>query len=138
MVCRSFEMPAAVKPVVFTVVSNVLLAAPALAEGGKIFDFGLTGPIMAAQFLLLMVYLDKGWFGPVGQVLDERDEDIRQKLASVGDNSAEIEKLEAEASQILKDARAEAQGKINEARSEAQGKMAEKFNAAKLVRGGIG
>lgn len=117
-----------------TVVSNVLLAAPAFAGGGAIFDFGLTMPIMAGQFLLLMVYLDKGWFGPVGKVLDGRDEMIREKLASVGDNSKDIAKLENEASQILKDARAEAQGKINAARSEAQGKMAEKFNAAKMVR----
>eukprot|EP00983_Pelagomonas_calceolata_P030119 943631-Pelagomonas_calceolata.AAC.2 len=36
---------------------------------------------MMAQFLLLMVMLDKLWFTPVGRVLDERDALIRSKLA---------------------------------------------------------
>lgn len=60
--------------------ANVLLALPAHAEAGKIFDFNLTLPIMVGQFLLLMVFLDKFWFGPVGKVLDERDAKIRTLL----------------------------------------------------------
>jgi F-type H+-transporting ATPase subunit b len=44
---------------------------------GKIFDFNLTLPIMAGQFLLLMVFLDKTWFTPVGKVLDSRDGELR-------------------------------------------------------------
>ena len=61
-------------------ISNALMALPAHAEAGKIFDFNLTLPIMAGQFLLLMVFLDKFWFGPVGRVLDERDGYIREQL----------------------------------------------------------
>ena len=60
--------------------ANVLLALPAHAEAGKIFDFNLTLPVMVGQFLLLMVFLDKFWFGPVGKVLDERDAKIRSLL----------------------------------------------------------
>ncbi len=60
--------------------ANVLLALPAHAEAGKIFDFNLTLPVMVGQFLLLMVFLDKFWFGPVGKVLDERDAKIRTLL----------------------------------------------------------
>ncbi len=56
------------------------MALPAHAAAGKIFDFNLTLPIMAGQFLLLMVFLDKFWFGPVGKVLDERDGYIREQL----------------------------------------------------------
>ena len=56
------------------------MALPAHADAGKIFDFNLTLPIMAGQFLLLMVFLDKFWFGPVGKVLDERDGYIREQL----------------------------------------------------------
>ena len=56
------------------------MALPAHADAGKIFDFNLTLPIMAGQFLLLMVFLDKFWFGPVGKVLDERDGYIRDQL----------------------------------------------------------
>lgn len=50
------------KPLSSAVVANILMALPAHAEAGKIFDFNLTLPIMAGQFLLLMVFLDKTWF----------------------------------------------------------------------------
>lgn len=56
---------------------------PAHAEAGKIFDFNLTLPIMVTEFLLLMVFLEKTWFTPVGNVLDQRDKALREKLGSV-------------------------------------------------------
>ena len=56
---------------------------PAEAAAGKIFDFNLTMPIMVAEFVALMVFLDKTWFTPVGAVLDARDKLIREKLGSV-------------------------------------------------------
>lgn len=57
---------------------------------------------MAGQFLLLMVFLDKTWFSPVGKVLDERDALIRSKLGSVKDNTGDVDKMAAEAQEILK------------------------------------
>lgn len=68
------------RPAALVAISNALMALPAHADAGKIFDFNLTLPIMAGQFLLLMVFLDKFWFGPVGKVLDERDGYIREQL----------------------------------------------------------
>merc|ERR1719265_2535699 len=59
-------------------VVNLFLVMP--AQAGKVFDFNATLPVMAAQFLLLMLFLDKTWFGPVGEVLDERDATIRNHL----------------------------------------------------------
>ena len=56
--CRKLDLSSVTKPVSTVVVTNVLMASPAFAEG-KLFDFGLTLPIMAGQFLLLMVFLDK-------------------------------------------------------------------------------
>lgn len=53
-------------------------------------DFNFTLPVMMGEFLLLMVFLDKFWFGPVGAVLDERDKSLRGKLALVKDNGAEV------------------------------------------------
>jgi hypothetical protein len=70
--------------------TNALAVLPAHAEAGKIFDFNLTLPIMVGQFLLLMVFLDKFWFGPVGKVLDERDALIRNQLGSVKVRQAPI------------------------------------------------
>eukprot|EP01024_Parvocaulis_polyphysoides_P016290 TRINITY_DN17229_c0_g1_i1.p1 TRINITY_DN17229_c0_g1~~TRINITY_DN17229_c0_g1_i1.p1 ORF type:complete len:153 (-),score=30.92 TRINITY_DN17229_c0_g1_i1:137-595(-) len=106
---------------------------PAHAEAGKLFDFNLTLPIMAGQFILLMIWLDKFWFGPVGKVLDERDELIRSKLAAVKDNSEELFKLQEEAEKVVKDARSEVQTKIADAKAKVQAEQAEKLAAAKAV-----
>ena len=76
-------MPAFIQPALAAAAANILTALPAHAEVGKIFDFGLTLPIMTTEFLLLMVFLDKFWFTPVGKNLDERDKYLREKLAGV-------------------------------------------------------
>lgn len=73
--------------------ANALLAAPAFAEAGKIFDFNLTLPIMAGQFLALMVVMDALVYKPVGKVLDERDADLRKKVEAVKDNSTDVAKF---------------------------------------------
>eukprot|EP01024_Parvocaulis_polyphysoides_P028879 TRINITY_DN26066_c0_g1_i1.p2 TRINITY_DN26066_c0_g1~~TRINITY_DN26066_c0_g1_i1.p2 ORF type:complete len:217 (-),score=64.94 TRINITY_DN26066_c0_g1_i1:168-818(-) len=125
------ELMSVLKPGMAVAVTNILLSLPAHAEAGKLFDFNLTLPIMAGQFLLLMIWLDKFWFGPVGKVLDERDELIRSKLASVKDNSEELRKLQEEAEKILKDARSEVQTKIADAKAKVQAEQAEKLAAAK-------
>lgn len=128
---RSAGLSPLVRPAIITAVSNVILALPAAAETGKLFDFNLTGPVMAGEFLLLMVFLDKFWFGPVGDMLDERDKYIRDKLASVSDNSEELEQLQAEAEKTLREARSKAQAEIQEARSESQAEMDAEVDAAK-------
>lgn len=105
---------------------NTLWAVPAIAaevaaeaeEKGKIFDFNLTLPIIAAEFLLLMVALDNIWFKPVAKVMDDRDEAIRQKLMGVRDNSDEIKQLQEEAEAILKAARAETTAELNKMKRE--------------------
>lgn len=53
--CRAIELPAAVKPAATAMVANLILALPAAAEPGKIFDFNLTLPIMIAELLALVV-----------------------------------------------------------------------------------
>jgi len=105
---RKAELPKAAKPLFAAVLSNALTALPSLAgEPGKIFDFNLTLPIIAAEFLLLMVILDKTVFGPVGKALDDRDALIRSQLEAVGDNSTEVANLIAEKEAIISNARAE-------------------------------
>lgn len=105
---------------------NMLVACPALAEEkGKIFDFNLTLPIIAVEFLLLMVALDNIWFKPVSKVMDDRDALIRNKLMSVRDNSSELEALEKEAQSIIRAARVE----ITQQQNEHKKKLAEKLDA---------
>lgn len=59
-------------------------------EKAQLFDFDLTLPIMMAEFLILMVALDKVYYTPIGKFMDERDAAIKEKLSSVKDTSAEV------------------------------------------------
>lgn len=114
---------------VSVVAMNVLLAMPALAEEekGKIFDFNLTLPIIAVQFLLLMVALDNIWFKPVARVMDERDANIRAKLIGVRDNSGEIKRLTDEAEALIKAARVETTLALNKTKRETAAELEAKL-----------
>ncbi|WPT16690.1 ATP synthase subunit b' [Picochlorum sp. SENEW3] len=122
---------AIVKPATLTVLSNAIMAMGAHAETGKIFDFNMTLPIMAGQFLLLMVFLDKSWFTPVGKLLDDRDTQLREKLATVKGNSGEVASLQAEAEKIISEARAAAQKKVGDAKAAVSSEAASELAAAK-------
>merc|ERR1711976_592229 len=97
--------------------SNLLFTIPAHAEAGKIFDFNATLPVMGAQFLLLMVFLEKTWFGPVGKVLDDRNDKILTRVKSLSTGADQLATLQNEAETLLKEARAEAKAKIAEAKT---------------------
>eukprot|EP00955_Chlamydomonas_euryale_P040716 351790-Chlamydomonas_euryale.AAC.3 len=86
---------------------------------------------MAGQFLLLMVFLEKTWFTPVGAVLDKRDAEIRDKLAAVKDNSGDVDKLAMEAQEILKAARAETSAMVNQKKNAKQAELDAVYAAAK-------
>merc|ERR1712124_186243 len=113
------------------VLSFLTMTMPAQASG-KVFDFNATLPAMAIQFLLLMVFLDKTWFGPVGKVLDERDTKIQTRLSSVKSGDDELEALAKEADKLLKTARTEAQAKIADAKSKAAAKVVADLESEKI------
>merc|ERR1719454_1598507 len=100
-----------------------------LAEAGKIFDFNLTLPAMAAQILALMLFLDKTWFGPVGKVLDDRETAIRNNLnkaKEIEENNARIKKEREDAARAAREkAKAE-----REARKKAEEESMEKAVSA--------
>ena len=114
-------------------VANAVAASPAFAEAGKIFDFNLTLPLMAGQFLLLMVFLDKTWFGPVGKVLDERDAMLREQMAFAKDGGGELESLQKQAEEALRAARADAAAAVAAARSSAAAEQATKLAEVKAA-----
>ena len=105
------------------------LVPAAHAEAGKLFDFDLTLPIIATEFLLLMTILDKTVFGPVGKALDDRDELIRSQLAAVGDNSSEVEGLivRARSSLLFFRARETANARRAGGRTREEGDRAHRF-----------
>ncbi|CAL5221021.1 g3138 [Coccomyxa viridis] len=128
---RDAKLPPFVRPAALVAISNALMALPAHADAGKIFDFNLTLPIMAGQFLLLMVFLDKFWFGPVGKVLDERDGYIRDQLKKFKGNDDEIKSKQEAAEKVLAEARQAAQKEIQEAKAEAQAQSDKRLNEVK-------
>ncbi|KAA0852287.1 hypothetical protein EYC93_27690 [Enterobacter hormaechei] len=95
--------------------------SPALAEQmekAALFDFNLTLPLIATEFLLLMVALDKLYFTPLGKFMDERDAKIRAELGGVKDASEEVRQLEEQAAAVLKAARAEIAAALNKMKKE--------------------
>ncbi|KAG0470315.1 hypothetical protein HPP92_017015 [Vanilla planifolia] len=56
-------------------------------EKAALFDFNLTLPAIALEFLLLMFALDKIYFTPLGKFMDDRDAWIRAQLEEVKDTS---------------------------------------------------
>ncbi|KAL5697930.1 hypothetical protein ACHQM5_029029 [Ranunculus cassubicifolius] len=89
-------------------------------EKAALFDFNLTLPIIMAEFLFLMFALDKIYYSPLGNFMDARDADIKEKLNSVKDTSAEVKSMEDEATAIMKAARAEITAALNQMKKETQ------------------
>eukprot|EP00951_Prasinocladus_malaysianus_P035162 scaffold360145_cov33-Prasinocladus_malaysianus.AAC.1 len=129
--CIRSALAPLVKPTTVAAIANLIMAVPAHAEAGKLFDFNLTLPAMAAEFLLLMVFLDKTWFTPVGELLDKRDAELRGMVGEVKDNSSQLAALKAEAEEILRAARADAQSQLKAVKAECQADMDAKYGAAK-------
>ncbi|KAK4415382.1 ATP synthase subunit b', chloroplastic [Sesamum alatum] len=105
-------------------------APPSLAveiEKAALFDFNLTSPIIALEFLFLMFALDKVYYTPLGNFMDERDAAIREKLNSVKDTSTEVKQLEDQAAAVMKAARAEISAALNKMKKETQIEVEQKL-----------
>ncbi|XP_039130043.1 ATP synthase subunit b', chloroplastic [Dioscorea cayenensis subsp. rotundata] len=113
--------------------SLVASPLPALAseiEKAALFDFNLTLPAIAIEFLLLMIALDKIYFTPLGKFMDSRDAAIRAQLGEVKDTSEEVKQLEEQAAAVMKAARAEITAALNKMKKETTAEL-----EVKLVEG---
>ncbi|MCS7031064.1 MAG: F0F1 ATP synthase subunit B' [Gloeomargarita sp. SKYG116] len=70
-----------------------LLGMGLLAEAGGLFDLDATLPVMAIQFLVLVVILNAVFYQPLLRVVDEREEYIRS-------NQAQAKLLRAKAAEL--------------------------------------
>ena len=84
------------------------------AEGG-LFDFDATLPLMAIQVVILTFILNSLFFKPVGKAVEEREGFVTTSRAQAKEKLAEVQRLEEELRNQLKDARQAAQKVINEA-----------------------
>ncbi|PON81409.1 ATPase, F0 complex, subunit B/B' [Trema orientale] len=110
--------------------TSLALAPPSLAEEiekAALFDFNLTLPIIMVEFLLLMVALDKLYFTPLGNFMDERDAAIKEKLSGVKDTSEEVKQLEEQAAAVMRAARAEISAALNKMKKETQAEVEQKL-----------
>ena len=112
------QLPGLVATAAVAVAAAPLPALAEQMEKAALFDFNLTLPLIATEFLLLMVALDKLYFTPLGKFMDERDAKIRAELGGVKDASEEVRQLEEQAAAVLKAARAEIAAALNKMKKE--------------------
>ncbi|MGK7924510.1 MAG: F0F1 ATP synthase subunit B' [Spirulina sp.] len=108
---------------------SFLLAAEA-AEAGGMFDFDATLPLMALQFVVLVIVLDKIFYKPLGHAIDERAEYVRQKTQDSKERLEKANAIAAQYEQELVDVRRQSQEIIAAAQAEAQEVVAKQVQAA--------
>ena len=109
-----------------------ILALQALekSEGG-LFDFNATLPLMALQFLALTILLNIIFYKPVTNILDERDEYIRNSLTTASAALVKANELTKQYEQELASSRKQAQDIIKNAQEQAQQVVSEQMKTAK-------
>jgi len=99
------------------------------AEGG-LFDFDATLPLMAIQVVILTFILNALFFKPVGKVVEEREGYVNTSRFEAKEKLAQVERLETELKNQLKEARQAAQKVINEAEEESDNLYKEALSLA--------
>ncbi len=107
-----------------------ILLAEAAEEGGGLFDFDATLPLMAVQFLILVVILNVLFYKPIGQAIDDRAEYIRSTSQGAKDRLAKTKALAQQYEQELVAVRREAQAVIASAQAEGQQLVTAEIQAA--------
>jgi len=102
------------------------------------FDFNATLPLMAIQFVLLMVVLTFIFYKPVSKVLDDRELYISGNLTQASEKLIKADELYNQYDEQLKTAKVNAQATIAQAEKEAKDSVAleigqARTDAAKLI-----
>ncbi len=113
----------------WTILLAVETAKTAAKEGG-LFDFDATLPLMALQFLLLVVVLNAVFYKPLGKAIDDRDEFIRKNLLEAQERLAKTKNLTKQYEQELGETRRKSQATIAAAQADAQKIAAQKMAQA--------
>lgn len=94
------------------------------------FDFDATLPLMAVQFLLLVVILNAVFYKPMTRVIEERSDYIRSNEQDAKTRLAKAEELAEQYEQELASTRRKAQSIIESAQVAAQKVAAEEIGKA--------
>jgi F-type H+-transporting ATPase subunit b len=93
-------------------------ASVAGTPSGGLFDLDATLPLMAVQVVLLTFVLNGLFFRPVGRAVEEREGFITTSRAQAKEQLAQVQRLENDLKDQLKEARQQAQQLIVEAEQE--------------------
>jgi F-type H+-transporting ATPase subunit b len=91
---------------------SILISSSEVSGPGGLFDINATLPLVAIQFLLLMVILNVILYNPLLTIIEERKEYILTNLSKASEILAEANKLTTEYEQELDSVRKEAQLEI--------------------------
>ena len=85
------------------------------ATEGGLFDLDATLPLMAVQVVLLTFILNALFFRPVGRAVEDREGYIATSRAQAKEKLAQVERLEADLKEQLREARVQTQKLIQAA-----------------------
>jgi F-type H+-transporting ATPase subunit b len=91
---------------------SILISSSEVSGPGGLFDINATFPLVAIQFLLLMVILNVILYNPLLTVIEDRKEYILTNLSEASKILAEANKLTTQYEQELEDVRKQAQLEI--------------------------
>ncbi len=91
---------------------SILISSSVVSGPGGLFDFDATLPLVAIQFLLLMVILNIILYNPLLTIIEERKDYILTNLSKASEILAEANNLTLQYEQELDSVRKEAQLEI--------------------------
>lgn len=91
---------------------SILISSSEVNGPGGLFDIDATLPLVAIQFVLLMVILNAILYSPLLTIIEERKEYILNKLAKASEVLSQANQLTAQYEQELTSVRKEAQLEI--------------------------
>ena len=91
---------------------SILISSSEVTGPGGLFDINATLPLVAIQFVLLMVILNALLYSPLLTIIEERKEYILNKLAKASEVLSQANELTAQYEQELSSVRKEAQLEI--------------------------
>ncbi|NJO39586.1 MAG: F0F1 ATP synthase subunit B' [Cyanobacteria bacterium RU_5_0] len=100
--------------------STILLAAEAAEGKGGLFDIDATLPLMAVQFVILVILLNALFYKPIGKAIDDRDAYIRTNLTDAKERLSKAENLAKQYEQELAETRRQSQKLIADAEEDAK------------------
>jgi len=84
---------------------SILISSSEVSGPGGLFDINATLPLVAIQFILLMVILNIILYSPLLTIIEERKEYILSHLAEASEKLAQAKELTTQYEQDLETAR---------------------------------